>query len=82
MLLTLYVNDPMGRRCRINLDAANEVQREYPVQVQVIKKGSEEYAGIVEPPPCPSVAVDGRVIKEYGVVTADDIKKEMLKFLL
>lgn len=82
MILTLYVNDPMGKRCRINMEAAAEVQREYPVQIQVVKKGSEEYAGLVEPPPCPSVAVDGRIIKEYGVVTSEDIKKELLRFLL
>ncbi|MBI5191471.1 MAG: hypothetical protein HZA22_12485 [Nitrospirae bacterium] len=82
MVLTLYVNDPMGKRCRINLDAAKEVQREYPVHVEVISKGSEQYAGLTEPPPCPSVALDGRIIKEYGVVTSEDLKKELLRFLL
>lgn len=82
MVLTIFVNDPMGNRCRINLEAARAVQKEYPIHVEVIKKGSEEYAGTADPPPCPSVMLDGRLIKEYGVVTSDELKNELLKFLL
>jgi len=82
MVLTIYVNDPMGSRCRINLDAAKTVQQEYPVHIEVIKKGSTEYLSTDNPPPCPSVMLDGRIIKEYGVVTTEELKHEMLKFLL
>jgi len=82
MLLTLYVNDPMGQRCRINMEAAKKVQEEFPVQIQVIKKGSDEYNRQDAPPPCPSVCLDGRVLKEYGVMSSEDIKKELMKFLL
>jgi hypothetical protein len=82
MILTLYVNDPMGKRCRVNLEAASKVQAEYPVQIHVIKKGSEEYNKHNDPPPCPSIFLDGRVLKEYGVMTSEEIKGELLRFLL
>lgn len=82
MVLTIFVNDPMGTRCRINLEAAKAVQKEYPVHIEIVKNGSDEYQSAENPPPCPSVMLDGRLIKEYGVVTSDEIKHEMLKFLL
>ncbi len=81
MLLTLYVNDPMGRRCRINMDAARKLQEEYPIQVRVVKHGSDEYHSEKYPPPCPSVMLDGRIIKEYGVMTTDEMRLELLRFL-
>jgi hypothetical protein len=82
MVLTLFVNDPMGKRCRINLDAARKVQEEYPVHIEVIKNGSEEYKRMDDPPPCPSILLDGKVLNEYGVMGAEDLKKELLRFLL
>jgi len=82
MVLTLFVNDPMGKRCRINMEAARTVSEEYPVHIEVIKSGSEEYMGIKDPPACPAVMLDGRLIKEYGVISADDLKKELLRFTL
>ena len=81
MVLTLYVNDPMGKRCRVNLEAAKKVQEEYPVHLKVIKKGSEEYNVQKDPPPCPSIHLDGRVLKEYGVMSSDEIMGEILRFL-
>ena len=82
MILTLYVNDPMGKRCRINLESALKVQEEYPVHVEVIKKSSSEYAAMTEPPPCPSIELDGKLLREYGVMSSDDLKKELLRFML
>ena len=82
MVLTLFVNDPLGKRCRINLEAAMRVKKEYPLEVKVINKSSAEYRKLADPPPCPSVILDGRVIKEYGVVSSDDLKEELLKFIL
>lgn len=82
MVLTLFVNDPMGQRCRINLDAALKVKAAYPVHVEVIKKGSEQYNLTPYPPACPSVMLDGRMLKEYGVITPDEIEKELLRFML
>ena len=82
MVLTLYVNDPMGKRCCVNLEAARKVQEAYPIQLEVVRHGSEEYRGRTDPPPCPSVELDGRLIREYGVVSAEEIEKEILRFLI
>jgi len=82
MILTLYVNDPLGNRCRVNLDAAKKVQEEYPVHVKVIPKSSEEYQNMQDPPPCPSIFLDGRVLKEYGVMNSEELKGELLRFFL
>lgn len=82
MVLTLFVNDPMGQRCRINFEAAMKVKEEYPVHVEVISKGSEKYNSEVNPPACPSVVLDGRLLKEHGVVTTDELRDAMLRFLL
>lgn len=82
MVLTLFVNDPMGNRCRINLDAAMKIKAEYPVHIEVVKKGSERYNSEENPPACPSVMLDGRLLKEYGVMTPDEIKAELLRFML
>ena len=81
MVLTLYVNDPMGTRCRINLASAMKVKEEYPVELRVVKHGSDEYKSEENPPPCPSIKLDERVIKEYGVMTPEQITEELLHSL-
>ncbi len=81
MLLTLYVKDPMGKRCRINLESAKAVAAEYPIELRVVKHGSNEYANEDDPPPCPSIKLDERIIKEYGVMSSEEIKAELLRSL-
>ncbi len=78
MILTIYVNNPMGKRCRINLESAKVVAAEYPIELRVVKHGSDEYASEDNPPPCPSIKLDERIIKEYGVMTSEEIKAELL----
>jgi len=82
MVLTLFVNDPLGTRCRINMESADRLKEEYPVHIEVVKKGSAEYRSMDYPPPCPSIMLDGRVLKEYGVMSPDELKGEVLRFLL
>ena len=41
--LKLYVNDPMGRRCEMNMQAAVRLRDELGLDLVVIKKTSEEY---------------------------------------
>ena len=82
MVLTLFVNDPMGNRCRINLEAANVVKEEYPIHIEVRKKDSDEYKKMENPPECPAIVLDGRLIKEYGVITSEELKAELLRFTL
>ncbi|MGA2192545.1 MAG: hypothetical protein ABSG42_04105 [Nitrospirota bacterium] len=42
MILTLYVNDPLGKRCRINVEAAQKVQEEYPIEIRIVKHRDKE----------------------------------------
>jgi hypothetical protein len=44
----------------------------------VIKKTSSEYGALADRPPCPSVAVDGRVISKGNLVTYEEIRAATL----
>ena len=76
--LTLYVNDPMGKRCMMNMQAAEKLRDELGLEVAIIKKTSDEYARENNPPPCPSVAVSGRFVVKDGVIGYDELKAELL----
>jgi hypothetical protein len=75
--LRLYVNDPMGKRCMMNMQAAQRLREELGLEIFVIKKTSEEYAKEKDPPPCPSVAVDERFVVRDGVIVYDELKAEI-----
>ena len=49
--LKLYVNDPMGRRCEMNMQAAVRLRDELGLDLVVIKKTSEEYLSAADQPP-------------------------------
>ncbi len=44
----------------------------------MIKKPSPEYAREKNPPPCPSVAVNGRLIAKNNIVTFEALKATLL----
>ena len=73
-VLKLYVNDPMGKRCMMNMQAAEKLRDELGLEVAIIKKTSDEYAREKDPPPCPSVAVGGRFVVRDGVIGYDELK--------
>lgn len=75
--LTLYVNDPMGKRCMMNMEAAERLRGELGLELNIIKKTSPEYAREDDPPPCPSVAVGGRFVVKDGVIGYDELKREI-----
>jgi len=75
----LYVNDPMGKRCMMNMQAAERLRDELGLELAVIKKTSGEYAREKDPPPCPSVAVNGRLIVEDGTVDYERLLAEISK---
>jgi hypothetical protein len=81
MVLTLYVNEPMGARCHVNIESAQKVQEEYPIDIRVVRHGSEEYMREEDPPPCPSIALVGLLIVKRGVMTPKEIEKELLHSL-
>ncbi len=76
--ITLYVNDPLGRRCEMNVRAAQKAQDDLGAELVIIKKGSDEYYSESYPPPCPSVAVNGKMIVEDGTVEYERLA-EILK---
>jgi hypothetical protein len=77
--IKLYVNDPMGKRCMMNMQAADKAKEILGVDLVVIKKGSDEYYTESYPPPCPSVAVGERFIVKDGTVDYEQLKAELLK---
>jgi len=75
----LYVNDPMGKRCEMNMLAAAKAKENLEVELVIIKKGSDEYYSESYPPPCPSVAVGDKFVVENGTVDYEQLKTELLK---
>lgn len=47
-------------------------------EVVIVKKPSPEYALEKDPPPCPSVAVNGRVVARNDIVTIEALKGILL----
>ena len=77
--IKLYVNDPMGRRCEMNMQAALKAINNLGVELVIIKNGSDEYLMEGNPPQCPSVAVDNRLIIENGTIEYEQLRAEILK---
>jgi hypothetical protein len=50
---------------------------EFGAEIVVIKKTSPEYAAEKDPPPCPSVMVNGKFLVKNGTVGYDDMKSEL-----
>lgn len=52
-------------------------ETELGAQLVTIKKTSPEYAAMQNPPPCPSVEVDGKLIAINDTATYEQIKTAM-----
>lgn len=78
-IVKLYVNDPMGKRCEMNMLAAQKAKETLGIDIVVVKKGSDEYYSESNPPPCPSVAVGGKLIVKDGTVDYEQLQAEILK---
>jgi hypothetical protein len=77
MLIKLYLNDPLGRKCS-NIDAAvKSLKGKYSFEVEVVTKNA-----IVNPPvKFPSVEIDGQLVFEAVDVSVEDLEREILKRL-
>jgi hypothetical protein len=60
------------------MDAAGRAEKELGAAIRVIKATSTEYALEEDPPACPSVMVDDRLIAENAVVTYEAVKAAIL----
>ena len=61
-----------------NMDAAGRAAKEFGAEIEVIKKNSPEYTSEKDPPPCPSVAVNGRFIAKDDTITYEALKMAIL----
>lgn len=61
----------------LNMDAARRVHDELGADIVVIKKPSEGYGREKNPPPCPSVMVNGRIIVMNDTVTYEELKSAL-----
>ena len=77
-VITLYVNDPMGRRCTSNMDFAGRAAKNLGAEIKTIKKTSKEYLNEKDPPPCQSVTVNGRFIARNDMVSFEALKAAFL----
>ncbi len=60
------------------MDAAGRAEKEFGTQIVITKKSSPEYAREKEPPPCPSVKVDDRLIANNDIVTYEGLKSAIM----
>ncbi len=61
-----------------NTEAAGRAEKEFSTQIVIIKKSSPEYAWEKDPPPCPSVKVDDRLIVINDIVTYEGLKSAIM----
>jgi hypothetical protein len=62
----------------MNKEAAGRAEKELGAQVIIIKKTSPEYANEKDPPPCPSVKVNGTFIAKNDIVSYEALKDALL----
>lgn len=60
------------------MEAAGRAEKDFGAEIRVIKKTSKEYSTEKDPPPCPSVMVNGRFIARGKVVTYEELKAAIL----
>jgi hypothetical protein len=58
----------------MNRDAAGQAEKELGAQIVIVKKTSPEYARERDPPPCPSVMVNGKFIARNDIVSYEALK--------
>jgi len=62
----------------MNMGAAGRAVKEFGAFIVVIKKTSPEYAKEKDPPPCPSVKVNGRFTAKNDIVSYEALKEAIL----
>lgn len=59
-------------------EAAGRAEKELGAEIEVIKKTSKEYRMETDPPPCPSVMVNGKFIAKKANVEFEAIRIAIL----
>ncbi len=53
-------------------------EKDFGAEVVIISKTSEEYRAESNPPPCPSVAINGNIVVRDGVIAYEELKADLL----
>jgi hypothetical protein len=77
-VITLYVNDPMGRKCQANFTAASQAEAAFGAQIVIVKDSSPDYRPGIDPPVA-SVALNGTLLVQSDTVTFEDLQAAILK---
>jgi hypothetical protein len=77
-VITLYVNDPMGRKCQANFAAASQAQAAFGAELAIVKDTSPEYRPGVDPPVA-SVALNDTLLVQGETVTFEELQAAILK---
>jgi hypothetical protein len=77
-VVTLYVNEPMGRKCQANFAAASQARDAFGVELVIVKDSSPDYRPGVDPPVA-SVALDGKLLVQSDTVTFEDLQAAILR---
>jgi len=62
----------------MNKEAAGRAEKELGAQIVIVKKTSPEYSKEKDPPPCPSVMVNGRLIAKNDIVFYEALKDALV----
>lgn len=60
------------------MDAARRAQQEFDAEIVTVLRTSREYKETANPPLCPSVAVNGRLISRGSALSYEDLKAAIL----
>lgn len=77
-VVTLWVNEPMGRKCQANFAAASQAQAAFGVELVIVKDSAPGYRPGVDPPVA-SVAVDGALLVRQDIVTFEALQAAILR---
>lgn len=77
-VITLYVNEPMGRKCQANFAAASQAHAAFGAELVIVKDTSPGYRAGVDPPVA-SVALDGALLVRQDTVTFEALQAAILK---
>lgn len=61
------------------MESARWAEKELGAETRTIKKTSQEYAQEKDPPPCPSVMVNGRFIVKNDIISQEALKAAIEK---
>jgi hypothetical protein len=79
MKITLYVNDPPGKRCADNISHASELKLDHSFDLKIIKKTETKEQESL--PIFPAIAINDEVVFENKGVSLEEFEEAIKKRL-